>query len=132
MERENRAPNLVGSAAREDRHLLLSFPFDPLRERFDVQHKQSRPELARFASRLCMYSHKYTARVWINRVRLSVLLVVSSTRKINIPLSPYAPENLASRDGFGSLVPRQPAHLHTQAESGAYLQFPPEFRGGVH
>ena len=27
-----------------------------------------------------------------------------------------------SRDGFGSPVPRQPAHLHTQAESGAYLR----------
>ena len=39
-----------------------------------------------------------------------------------ISLSPYAPENLVSRDGFGSPVPRQPAHLHTQAESGAYLR----------
>ena len=31
--------------------------------------------------------------------------------------------NLVSRDGFGSPVPlpRQPAHLHTQAESGASL-----------
>ena len=47
-------------------------------------------------------------------------------------LSPFAPENLVSRDGFGSPVPRQPAHLHTQAESGAYLRDPPEFRGGVH
>ena len=37
-------------------------------------------------------------------------------------LSPFAPENLVSRDGFGSPVPRQPAHLHTQAESGAYLR----------
>ena len=41
----------------------------------------------------------------------------------------FAPENLVSRDGFGSLVPRQPAHLHTQAESGAYSrhssQIPP-------
>ena len=27
-----------------------------------------------------------------------------------------------SRDGFGSPVPRQPAHLHTQAESGAHLR----------
>ena len=27
-----------------------------------------------------------------------------------------------SREGFGSPVPRQPAHLHTQAESGAYLR----------
>ena len=37
-------------------------------------------------------------------------------------LSAFAPENLVSRDGFGSPVPRQPAYLHTQAESGAYLQ----------
>ena len=29
---------------------------------------------------------------------------------------------MVSRDGFGSPVPRQPAHLHTQAESGAYLR----------
>ena len=49
------------------------------------------------------------ARVKINRVRLSILLV-----------SAFAPENLFSRDGFGSPVPRQPAHLRTQAESGAY------------
>ena len=32
-------------------------------------------------------------------------------------LSPFAPGNLVSRNGFGSPVPRQPAHLHTQAES---------------
>ena len=39
-----------------------------------------------------------------------------------ISLSSLAPENLTSRDGFGSPVPRQPAHLHTQAEAGAYLR----------
>ena len=39
---------------------------------------------------------------------------------MNFALSPFAPRNLVSRDGFGSPVPRQPAHLHTQAESGAY------------
>ena len=44
----------------------------------------------------------------------------------------FAPENFASRDGFGSLVPRQRAHLYTQAESSAYWRIPPEFRGGVH
>ena len=43
-------------------------------------------------------------------------------REINISLSAFTPENLVSRDGFGSPVPRQPAHLHTQAESGAYLR----------
>ena len=43
-------------------------------------------------------------------------------RKIIFSLSLFAPENLVSRDGFGSPVPRQPAHLHTQAESGAYVR----------
>ena len=41
---------------------------------------------------------------------------------MNISLSPFAPEDLVSRDGFGSPVPRQPAYLRTQAESGAYLR----------
>ena len=35
---------------------------------------------------------------------------------MNVPLSPFAPESLVSRDGFGGPVPREPAHLHTQAE----------------
>ena len=43
-------------------------------------------------------------------------------RENNIPLSPCVPENLVSRDGFSCPVPRQPAHLHTQAEFGAYLR----------
>ena len=43
-------------------------------------------------------------------------------RNMNISLSAFAPENLVSRDEFGSPVPRQPAHLHTQAEFGAYLR----------
>ena len=40
----------------------------------------------------------------------------------NMFLSPYATENLVSRDGFGLPVPRQPTHYAycTQAESGAY------------
>ena len=62
------------------------------------------------------------SRVWMNGVRLPILLVVSSTGKMNVPLSPCVPENLVSRDGFNRPVPRQPAHLHTQAESGAYLR----------
>ena len=53
-------------------------------------------------------------------------------RENDFSLSPFAPENLVSRDGFGSPVPRQPAHLHTQAESGASCGIPPEFRGGAH
>ena len=78
-----------------------------------------------------LYGHTHIARVWINRVRLPTLHVVSETGKINISLSAFVPEKLVSRDGFGSPVPRRPAHLHTQAESGAY-GIPPQFRGGVH
>ena len=50
------------------------------------------------------------------------LHVVSRTEKMNVSLYAFAPENLVSRDEFGSPVPRQLAHLHTHAESGAYLR----------
>ena len=43
---------------------------------------------------------------------------------MNISLSAFAPENLVSRDGFGSPVPRQPGHLHTRAESGDSSRVP--------
>ena len=43
-------------------------------------------------------------------------------RDNNISLSAFAPESLVSRNGFGSPVPRQPVHLHTRAESDAYLR----------
>ena len=65
----------------------------------------------------------HLARVWINRTRLPILLVVSLTGKMNISLYPFAPLNLVSRDGFGSPVPRQPAHLYTKAESGGERLF---------
>ena len=64
----------------------------------------------------------HIARVWINRVRLPIPARGQLNRKSNISLSPFAPENLVSRDGFGSPVPRRLAHLHTQAESGACLR----------
>ena len=49
-----------------------------------------------FQSLECMYVGTVThiARVWINRGRLPILLVVSVTGKMNICLSPFAPENL--------------------------------------
>ena len=68
---------------------------------------------------VCLYVCMY---VWINRVRLPILLVVSGTGKMNISLSPFAPENLISPDEFGIPVPHQPAHLHVKAESGACLR----------
>ena len=39
------------------------------------------------------------SRVWINRVRLPILLVVGRTGKMNIPLSPYVHENLSRETG---------------------------------
>ena len=52
---------------------------------------------------------------------------------MNISLSAFAPENLASRDGFGSSVPRQSAHLYTHRLNLVLTYgIPPEFRGGVH
>ena len=44
---------------------------------------------------ICMVTH--IASVWINRVRLPILVVVGRTGKINISLSAFAPENLISR-----------------------------------
>ena len=81
-----------------------------------------RHHLHAFRLHLHLYLYVWSsriARVWINRVRLPILLVVSGTGKRNISLSPFAPENLVSRDGFGSPVPRQLAHRHAKAESGA-------------
>ena len=57
----------------------------------------------------CALSTKVTARMVTHTYsksmdqpgRLPILLVVSSTGKINISLSAFAPENLVSRDGFG-------------------------------
>ena len=59
-----------------------------------------------------LYVHT-PAKEWINRVRFPILLVVSGTEKNDISLSAFARENLASRDGFDSPVPRQPAQSHT-------------------
>ena len=64
----------------------------------------------------------HIARVRANRIRSPILHVVSWTGKMNISQSAFAPENLVSRDGFGSPVPRPPAYLHTQAEYGACLR----------
>ena len=47
---------------------------------------------------------------------------VANPARIIFFLSSFAPENLVPQDGFGSPVQRQPAHLYTQAKSGAYLR----------
>ena len=46
-----------------------------------------------------------------------------------LPEESAPPKNLVSPDGFGSPVPRQPVHLHTQAESGVSLRDPSRVPG---
>ena len=47
-------------------------------------------------------------------------------------LSAFVPENLVSRDGFGSPVPRQPTHSILRLDLVLSCRIPSEFRGGVH
>ena len=74
---------------------------------------------------VCLYvcMIKTFTRVWINRVWQPVLLVVSWTGKMFFSLSPFAPENLVSRNGFGRPSPCQPAHYHSP-HSGSILCLP--------
>ena len=51
---------------------------------------------------------------------------------MNISLSALVPENLVSRDGFGSLVPRQPLISILRLNPVPAYGIPPEFRGGIH
>ena len=73
----------------------------------------------------------HIARVWINRVRLLILLVVSSIRKMNISQSAFVPEKLVLRDGFGSPVPRSLLISILMLNLVLTYGIPPEFRGGV-
>ena len=50
---------------------------------------------------------------------------------MNISLSAFVPKNSVSRDGFGSPIPRQPAHLHTPLNLVLTYGVSPEFRGGA-
>ena len=51
---------------------------------------------------------------------------------MNIPLSTFSPENLVSRDEFGSPVLHQPDQLLLRLNLVLTYGIPPEFRGGVH
>ena len=75
---------------------------------------------------VCMYGYTYSKSM-DQSFKVASPARGQLNRKIEyyISLSPFAPENLVSRDGFGSPVPCQPAHLHTQAESGPYLRDSP-------
>ena len=71
-------------------------------------------------------------RVWINRVRLPILVVFSRTGKMNIPV-PRACLRIWSRE-TGSAVPSHVSLLISILRLNLVLTYgiPPEFRGGVH
>ena len=73
------------------------------------------------------------SRLVINRVWLSILLVVNSTgKKKKNPLFLFAPENLVLRDRFGRPVPRQPRSFSKTKLNLMNLMLAPAFRDGVH
>ena len=65
-----------------------------------------------------MYGHTYSKSIDQPGKVASPARGQLKTGKRNISQSAFLPENLVSRDGFGSPVPRQHAHLYTQAKSG--------------
>ena len=66
---------------------------------------------------VCMYSpHLYSIKQSIVLFNHTRYMIANPARgQLNreivfFPLSPFAPDNFASRDGFARPVPRQPAH----------------------
>ena len=80
---------------------------------------------------VCMYVCMVITdgRVWIDRVRLPILLVVSLTWKISTLPCPHSRLRIESRD-TGSVVPFRTSLpiLHTQAECRAYSRDSSRFR----
>ena len=72
------------------------------------------------------------SKVWINRARWSILLVVGWAGKIHNFLSPFQSEKLASDKSLAVSSRVSMLILHTQAESGGFLTgFLLPFDGGV-
>ena len=66
-----------------------------------------------------MYGHTYSKRM-DQPCKVAHHARGQLNREKTFSLSAFAPKNSVSRDGFGSPVLRQPAHLQTLAESGAH------------
>ena len=69
----------------------------------------------------------------INRLSLSILLVISRTGKVTFPLFPFAAESLVSQDRFGRPVPRQACSFSIlRLNLVLTKKIPPVFRDGVY
>ena len=75
----------------------------------------------RYLSRVaCMYCVTSFSGVWINRVRLSILIVASITRKLDFPCPHSRLRHRSHETGSAVLSRVSPLILHAQAEYGAY------------
>ena len=74
-----------------------------------VRQKLSSSRIHVLAAELFMYGHTYIKGM-DQPGKVSNPGRGQLNRGKDIPLSAFVPENLVSRDGFGSPVPRQPAH----------------------
>ena len=79
-----------------------------------------------------LYGHTYRARVWINRVRLPVLHVVSWTGKWIFPCARSRLRDWSRETG--SAVPSRVSMFLSILRLNLVLTYgiPPEFRGGVY
>ena len=111
-----------------NRHFNYVSDTNPPNCMYGQHFHQSRDQLGMVANPPCMVTH--IARVWITRIRLRILLVVSSAGKMIISLSAFA---IWSRE-TGSAVPSRVNLLISIFRLNLVLTYgiPPEFRGGVH
>ena len=68
--------------------------------------------------------------MWINRVRLPILLVVDSTGKMNVSLGPFAPEDLISPSRPASPCSFSTLRVRLNVVLTHGISF--AFRGGIH
>ena len=66
---------------------------------------------------VCMYGQAYSKSSMDQPGKVANPARGQLNRENEYSLSAFALENLVSRDGFGSPVPRQPGHLLTNTES---------------
>ena len=66
-----------------------------------------------YAARKCPRRDALVPKLQASTIIIQILFFpsIKNTWKMFFSLSPFAPENLVSRDGFGSPVPRQPTYL---------------------
>ena len=106
---------------------LYTHPYQLLSREPSTREQQTRASDSRenrqkaFSLKLNWYII-FDKKIEVTNVQVPMLLVVSSTRKMNFPCTRSRLRTWSREAGCGSPVQRQPDYLHTQVESGAYLR----------